>query len=553
MLSSLLSSSSSACLESLLLLTPGSPRFSVAGRLSYFAAAPHPFFSPVTSQQEPESDIGLQSPGSISSVSNVAITYSDLVASSQRYSWPGTPELEAGPRVPVQRQRSWGESSLVQDGSRRPTTPRQDLTDGRCASILQVLSTSSTAEEIDIRPIDLFNPGLGIGLGLTMPLPLVKGPRSTDEYKIIPIKEVAPGSLSKFYVKKALASQRSDTMCPVPDTSPAQIESPVQSFVEVAGSSFFTKKTLDSQRLEIASPNPSFGPEPSSIVNQAHISAIACPRPRFPSAQPMQSPIHRPKLIPANAFPSPVLGSPQYLADSDTPSAETPSPDPRPFSVPTPRRFKHAGLGIGLGLPSSMRCSDARARVRLPSVPEEEIDVGVKTAPALTKAEQLAQLGRGLPSTSPFALQKQASALSPEPQPQPQKPGNSRIHSTVHELFGTRRFAKRPLFAIPEVRSREASEEAREAAEIAQENMCTSPQRPQHEASTTRPLLSPIMLLAAQSVLEEDRKYRKKEGLGKMQRSEMSPTMRLSLLVEEEQRRQGGTLEKAPKRFKFLF
>jgi hypothetical protein len=141
MLFSLLSPSTG--LESLLLRTPRTPRFSVAGRLSYPTADHSSFLSSPNSPQL-ESDIGLQSPSSLSSLSNARVTYSDLFASSQNIDWPSTPMLGAGPRITVQSQGQAGKSSGEQytSDSRRRLAGRSSFSQGRCASILQVLATS---------------------------------------------------------------------------------------------------------------------------------------------------------------------------------------------------------------------------------------------------------------------------------------------------------------------------------------------------------------------------------------------------------------------------
>jgi hypothetical protein len=145
----------------------------------------------------------------------------------------------------------------------------------------------------------------------------------------------------------------------------------------------------------------------------------------------------------------------------------------------------------------------------------------------------------------------------------------SRLQSTAHELFNTRKFVKRVLFPIPEARSREASAEghAHATTEGIEKGMgktaaAVDQQQQQQRQTSSRLQMSPAMLLAAQSILEEDKKFRKKEGLEKSQTT-MSPTMRFAsqaIQAQEEQRRnrkmelrQAGLAKKESKKFRFLF
>ncbi|KAJ6587213.1 hypothetical protein DFH09DRAFT_1142903 [Mycena vulgaris] len=461
-------SSSSTGLEALLLYSPGSPRFSVAGRLSYSAAPPHSFFqSPPTSPQ-PEADIGLHSPRSLSDLSNARVTYSDLIASSQCFEWPSTPQLGAGPRVPVQHKMNGGKPSVAEQGvtSSPRKRLRRSLSGGRCASISQLLSSPSLSinsnafEGIEICPINIFSPaaGVGLGLGLTMPPSLVTVPRSTDEFTIIPITEIAPGSLSSLSAS--------------PPESPAY------------------------------SPNSSYASDSSESP-----SPITEFPPRFPAFNPPLS----------AAVWEPIA----------------------PASPTDAGQIKYEGLSHGL--PSHMR---GGARARLSSIPEEETDV--KGTPSPTKLAQHAGLGLGLPSSLRAAAQQPASTS-------PKAPFKSRLQSTVQELFSTRKFAKRPLFSIPEARSREASAEAAKPEEKGKAKTQAGQQQQQERKPSARPHMSPAMRLAAESILEEDRKFRKKEGLDKVPKSlgEMSPTMRLVHEEDQKFRKQAGADRKS--RFKFLF
>ncbi|KAJ7772678.1 hypothetical protein DFH07DRAFT_802827 [Mycena maculata] len=139
MFSSMLPSSESATRLESLICSPASPpgAVSVAGRLSYPPALPLSFPSP----NSPESDISLQSPRALSQLSNVRITYSELVASSQAFVWPSTSKLGAGPRVPVQRQSVGEQSSSECRIANARLTARRNLSSGPYAPISQVLSS----------------------------------------------------------------------------------------------------------------------------------------------------------------------------------------------------------------------------------------------------------------------------------------------------------------------------------------------------------------------------------------------------------------------------
>ncbi|KAJ7497600.1 hypothetical protein FB451DRAFT_1550426 [Mycena latifolia] len=469
MFSSTLLTSSSTGLESLLLCSPGSPRFSIAGRLSYSTAPPHSFFLSPTTSPQPESDIGLQSPGSLAHLSNAKVTYSDLIASSKGLQWSSTPKLGAGPLV-ANTSRKSSNGHGVTSSPRRRFAARKNPFDGRYASISQVLSSpcqSNAFEGAEICPIDLFA-GAGLGLGLAVPLPLANVPRSTDEFTIIPITEVAPGSLSR--------SRAPPTQLPA---------SPVYS--------------------------------PSSVYTPDSLASLS----------PIPEPPRR----------SPVFNATLNAAVSESPAA-------------SPAHTQYEDLGHGL--PSHMRGSGSR--LRLPSTTEAEHE----TQAASTRLPQHVGLGLGLPSALRSAMQPQAS---PEPPSSPKSPAptplKSRLQSTVHELFSTRKFAKRPLFTIPEARSREASAEGRATMPVievkAEENgkgkTKAGQQQQKSGQGSGRPHMSPAMRLAAESILQEDRKFRKKEGLkGEVP---MSPTMRLVQEEGRKFRKQEGAEKKS--KFKFLF
>ncbi|KAJ7451715.1 hypothetical protein B0H11DRAFT_2074780 [Mycena galericulata] len=502
--------SSSSALE-MLLFSPGSPRFSLAGRLSSITASPPVFFPSPNSLVQPEADIGLQSPGSISEMSDAKITYADILASSHTFDWPTTPRLGAGPQLPDQLHSEGGKSSHESSAAKRCLTARRDSSDGRCASFSQVLFPFLSAEVcacsallklivltsyqprasegVHISPVDLFHPTVGLGLGLTLPLSLV---------------EVSDESLP---------------------LSPSPIAEPTRHVS--SGSSKSVETTA-----------------PTAVVAST-----------------------------SSAVEPPVI---------------------------TSSSGRYAGLGHGL--PPHLRAPQA-ARPRLPSIPEDAAITN--TSVPVNKLAQHAGLGLGRPSVLRKAAYEAASSSSssaPVPAPTADTeskaaitatPLKTRIQSTVHELFSTRKFPKRALFAIPEARSREASTEAGEKKgakgkgremndkserKAGQQQHGAQSQRSAHsngEGSASigpRLQMSPMMRLAAQSVLEEERKLRKKaEKRARAQHEEvrpvvMSPMMRFASLavqeLEEEkaaarelkekektQRRQAGK----EKRFLFLF
>ncbi|KAF7376423.1 hypothetical protein MSAN_00057800 [Mycena sanguinolenta] len=248
------------------------------------------------------------------------------------------------------------------------------------------------------------------------------------------------------------------------------------------------------------------------------------------------------------------------------PAAEIPAPIRSGPAHQT--QAKYAGLGHGL--PSHMRAS----RKRLSSIPEE--------VEATINVSQHADLGLGHPSSVLRQTVQKHSSSSPQQNsapalsPRAKTPFKSRLESTVHQLFSTRKFGKRTLFSIPEARSPDAVAEAENGSkgrtaswvEQQQRQLQQKQQRMSSASSTdtdtspspssSRLQMSPIMLLAAQSIMEEDRKFRKKEGLEGV--APMSPTMRLaSQMVElQEEERKLQKLQKkqagmASKKFKFLF
>ncbi|KAJ6464656.1 hypothetical protein C8R47DRAFT_1079597 [Mycena vitilis] len=211
-------------------------------------------------------------------------------------------------------------------------------------------------------------------------------------------------------------------------------------------------------------------------------------------------------------------------------SLASPPVDISPVAVLAPRKY----AGPSNGVPSSMRVSTRR---RLGSIPEEEVECKSPSPTSLTRMKAGQHGGMGLAAEMRRDAQRPKATsqppTSPIPSPRTAAPLKSRLKATMQKLFNTRKFAKQTQLAIPEARAREGEKGAK---------------------------MSSVMLLAAQSFLEEDRKFRKKE---RAYISEMpgSSTVRLSgqvLQVQEEQRRERkqARLEKlgaAPKKFVLMF
>ncbi|KAJ7602088.1 hypothetical protein DFH06DRAFT_1398917 [Mycena polygramma] len=205
-----------------------------------------------------------------------------------------------------------------------------------------------------------------------------------------------------------------------------------------------------------------------------------------------------------------------------------------PAAVLAPSKY----AGLSYGVPSHMHVSGTRRR--LASISEEEVECTF--SPPVMKAVQHTDLGRNIPSE----VRKDGQCLkaadepltSPIPSPRTAAPLKSRLISTMQKLFNTRKFAKRTLLAIPEARCREPS--ARE------------------KGSSNGAQMSSVMLMAAQSILEEDRKFRKKERMSEVPRSSTARLASQVLQVQEEERkeRKQARLEKlgaAPKKFVLVF
>jgi hypothetical protein len=138
-------SSPSTRLESLLLCSPRSPCFPVA-RLSY-PTDTSPFLPSVNSPQL-ESDIGLQSPSSFSSLSSARLTCSDLTSLSQNLDISSTPKLRAGPRV-SEGEAGKSDEKQTSDSRRRIAARTAGPSQWRCASISQVLASSPLVRSSD--------------------------------------------------------------------------------------------------------------------------------------------------------------------------------------------------------------------------------------------------------------------------------------------------------------------------------------------------------------------------------------------------------------------
>ncbi|KAJ7282928.1 hypothetical protein C8J57DRAFT_1710989 [Mycena rebaudengoi] len=447
-------SSSATCLETLLLSSPPVAHPSASGQSSYSSRTTGRFFiySP-TPSPEVGSDIGLQSPRTLSDLSNVKVTYSDLVASSQSSDWPSTPKLGAGPRISRNKAAECPSRQQIATDMRRLLKSRRTLCGERCTEIPQLVArprqpepssfTSDFFHGTPIVPIDIFSPAAGIGLGLGRPVPLPSIPRSTEEFHIIPIIDVAPGSISW---------------------------------------------------------SASTSPGPSNDT-----SALRS---------------YEPVLL---ASPSPIAQLPRRFSVFDsfsTPPSETSDSQHDAFLASAKADLSNTKYnGLGHGLPSRMRSSSDGARPRMPSISEseagdsdeeeeEEVEIvinGVRVGPS--KQAQQAGLGLGLPSTLRSALGK----IHQSPDSSPEQAEATRH---AHNL----RSAKRVLFSIPEVRSREASAEEREKRREERKNVEQQKPKPNREKAKEEPVyrrMSPAMRLASEAVRREDEKFRKKEGLDK--------------------------------------
>ncbi|KAJ7165477.1 hypothetical protein C8R43DRAFT_1164715 [Mycena crocata] len=187
-----------------------------------------------------------------------------------------------------------------------------------------------------------------------------------------------------------------------------------------------------------------------------------------------------------------------------------------PASASEPRQSTYGGLGHGF--PSHLR--DSGSYTHLPSIPEDR-PLDIYHTPR--KPAQHA----GLPSPP-----RRADAPLPSASVSAHIPLRKRLLTTVHGLFSPRRAAKRPVFSIPEFRSQEAS-----AAQSTVKG--TGQQQPAPQRVHTP--MSPMMLLAAQSILEEDRKCRKKEGRGKLGPKNGAQMSRLAAQVANCQTHQAGS------------
>ncbi|KAJ7165479.1 hypothetical protein C8R43DRAFT_986499 [Mycena crocata] len=212
----------------------------------------------------------------------------------------------------------------------------------------------------------------------------------------------------------------------------------------------------------------------------------------------------------SSASPSPVAKRPASHP-SDSGSSVSPSqvaqtvfnssnallstPAAVPASASEPRQLKYTGLGHSLP-PHSRDSVSYDSYTHLPSIPEDR-PLDIYHTPR--KLDQRAGLGAPRNSPSPPSPSTSVSAHIPL---------MKRLQTTIHGLLRTRRLVKRPLFSnsIAEFRSREVS------VTQSKVNWKAVPGQQQQRVHTT---MSPMMLLAAQSILEEDRKIRKKDGLGK--------------------------------------
>ncbi|KAJ7656350.1 hypothetical protein DFH06DRAFT_1132296 [Mycena polygramma] len=183
------------------------------------------------------------------------------------------------------------------------------------------------------------------------------------------------------------------------------------------------------------------------------------------------------------------------------------------------------------GLPSYTHVP--RTRRRLGSIPEEEVEC--KSTSSSIKAGQHPGLSAKVCEKVHCQKDTTQPPTSPIPSPRTAAPLKSRLKATMQKLFNTRKFAKRTQLAIPEARSWEGEK----------------------GISSNGAKMSSVMLMAAQSILEEDRKLRKKDRASEAPGSSTVQLASQVLQVQEEQRkeRKQAWLEKlgtAPKKFVLL-
>ncbi|KAK7005797.1 hypothetical protein R3P38DRAFT_1717846 [Favolaschia claudopus] len=175
-------------------------------RLGSWNKASPPTTQPPAHSPLLESDIGLH--GSMPGITTtIRVTYSYL-------EWPSSPKLGC--------DEHGGKFSRTRANTLRNRTIHRRQADQHFASISQVLEPHlPLVDGREIRVVDIFSKGAGLGLGLTAAPALTDDTRSTDECRIVPITEVAPGSLAR----ERLHSQALATLTAAP-TSDASRDDP---------------------------------------------------------------------------------------------------------------------------------------------------------------------------------------------------------------------------------------------------------------------------------------------------------------------------------------
>ncbi|KAJ6476056.1 hypothetical protein C8R47DRAFT_664809 [Mycena vitilis] len=315
---------------------------------------------------------------------------------------------------------------------------------------------------------------------------------------MVPRQEASVAGSKRFAARRSFSQGRCSSILQVLASAPSQ--SNAAAGVEIRPIDIFNQAGGVGLGLGLTAPLPLFAPK-ESVVVEAAPRPFLCSNPDAASPQSVSS---------GSSTPSP--RSISSAASSPSPVCASPAPIPAPAAaVPTPSKY----AGLSHGVPSHMAASGTRRR--LASIPEE-----VECTP------------RGLPfDLCKDVKQPAAASTSRIPSPRTAATRKARLQSNLHEFFHTRKFAKRVSAAIPEARSREASV----------------------SSSTGAPQMSAVMLMAAQSVLEEDRKFRKKERMSDVPVAQSTVRLASQVLQVQEAQEKQRKQEKgaAPKKFLFLF
>ncbi|KAK7062225.1 hypothetical protein R3P38DRAFT_3251562 [Favolaschia claudopus] len=219
------------------------------------------------------------------------------------------------------------------------------------------------------------------------------------------------------------------------------------------------------------------------------------------------------------------------------------------------------GIGLGLGftsaptLPSGPRSTDQST-----IIPIVQVVAGSLSRPNLRPAAtQRQDSSPALPSPSPRVAPPSVAessqiaitceiANSPNVEtasssPRTHRPLLSRLHNSAHNVLRSPKFPARALSAIPHLLSRRSSSghpggefqgKSRVASWVSEQQRASVSQKSATTSSSRPAGMSDVMFLAAQSVTEEGRRFRKKAGLDKAPEP-MSPSMkRVAQMVREE-------------------